>query len=461
MIGPGPSMEGYLVPRCTLSARLCVTARNAVPLEQKAFIKDNIRGSGELLLVLIHRKDWKPVSRGKETSPPKAGVQVGTASKDWTGPNVMKWAGVSREIAAEAGIDVEMDASAKQSPPDQSRAVDPRLKDPRLRAGIREPDPSKKGDTPSDAKAALPPGITPKAISDLAALFGIGSKAPTAGANVPQPSPPAPAQHGTRPAGIPAQPLPSAGVQDLRQSSHNGASTSGTQLPAHVRMNGSPPGTMQGIWTHQPQMPQMPQIPQMPQMQTHMAFSQSQAHPLVQHPKMDGAPGQGSQVQVVQVPGTQQQSVVVLQGKPQFLSYDPTTGKAVPLDPNTVQYDPVTNQVMLIGAPPPGTPSFPTQIGQGQLVQQLCGAPQSADQDGFVVNSQGVPILVKKAKKDHVGDVDMEVDEDDVGQRMQHGGHSIMGPMQRAHQGMFVSLLLENPNSWQQFCKFVTTINNA
>lgn len=441
MIGPGPSMEGYLVPRCTLSARLCVTARNAVPLEQKAFIKDNIRGNGELLLVLIHRKDWKPASRVKAASPPKPGAKVGTASKDWSGPNVMQWAGVSKEIAAEVGIDVDMEANPKQGLPEQPRAVDPRLKDPRLRAGIREPDPSEKTDVLSDAKAALPPGVTPKAISDLAALFGIGSKGPASGANIPQPSPPGPTQLGTRAAVIPAQPMPSAGVQELRQSSHNGASTSGTQLPGHLRMNGAPPGPMQGMWTQQPQMPQM---------QTHLAFSQSQGHPLVQHPKIDGAPGQGSQVQVVQVPGTQQQSVVVLQGKPQFLSYDPTTGKAVALDPNTVQYDPVTNQIMLIGALPPGTPSFPTQISQGQLVQQLCGAPQSADQDRLLVNSQGVPILVKKAKKDHMGDVDMEVDEDDAGQRMQHGGHSIMGPMQRSHQGMLVSLLLEGLNSWVQ-----------
>lgn len=408
-------MEGYLVPRCKLAARLCITAQNAVSLEQKAFIKDNVRANGELLLVLIHKQDWKPP--GMLSGPvPNIDSNAKGVSQGWTGPNVLKW-GVSKEIAAEAGVNLETGIAAVQPQATQLRAVDPRHKDPRLRAGIREPESEERPVANEEAaKAALPPGVTPKAISDLAALFGIGSKTPSSAGVIPNQAVPTTAQLNTkRIHNVPAQ--TQAAGRDVRQSSHNSASTSGPPNIGQLRM--------QGVWSQQQQVPSL---------QPQMAYNSHQGHPLMQqHHKIDGMMGQVPQM--VQVPGAQPQSIVFLQGKPQFLSYDPTTRKAIPLDPSTVQYDPTTNQVMLVGALPPGVPAFPTQ-----MVQQFCGSQQGREHGRVLVNSQGIPILVKKAKKEHLGDGDMEDEEEETQRALIGGGHPLMGPMQRSHQGKQNSL---------------------
>ncbi|GMH40255.1 hypothetical protein BSKO_08159 [Bryopsis sp. KO-2023] len=410
VIGPGPNLEGYLVSRCKLSARLCLTARNAVPLDQKTFVKDNIRANGELLLVLIHRKDWKPPSSGPPSALRGKGDVVSKDSKpeavgtDWAGPNVMEWAGMSKEIAAEAGVEVENGgASGAGGQNEPARGSDPRLKDPRLRAGIREVETNKTEMQGDVKKSGLPPGVTPEAISDLAALFGIKGKGGAGQQSLFS-------QLGL---GGPAQAGGGAGssLQDPRQSSQHGASTSGSQIPGQMTIGGTSSG-VHGFSSNQ-------QFSQMP-----TGFNQQSGQ------RVDGLPGQGQQMQVLQVAqGGQQQSVVLLQGKPQFLSYDPTTGKAVPLDPSTVQYDPASNQVMLLGPLPPGAPC-PGQMPQGQMGMM----PQAVEQDRLLMNSQGIPILVKKAKKEGMGEGDMDVEEDEAG-RVQLANLGVMGALQRNVQG--------------------------
>ena len=59
----------------------------------------------------------------------------------------------------------------------------------------------------------------------------------------------------------------------------------------------------------------------------------------------------------------QQNAVVVQPERPKFLIFDPLTNKAVPLNPGSVQYDPGSNRIIIVGPLP-----------QGFAIQQLTNA---------------------------------------------------------------------------------------
>ena len=60
VVAPSPNLEGYLIAKSDLAARLLLTARQVVEPDQGPLIPVNVNPSGELLLVMIHKKTWTP-----------------------------------------------------------------------------------------------------------------------------------------------------------------------------------------------------------------------------------------------------------------------------------------------------------------------------------------------------------------------------------------------------------------
>ncbi len=85
----------------------------------------------------------------------------------------------------------------------------------------------------------------------------------------------------------------------------------------------------------------------------------------------------------------QQNAVVVQPERPKFLIFDPLTNKAVPLNPGSVQYDPGSNRILIVGPLPQG---FAIQ----QLTNTVVDTPSVLERSMALPQGM-IPVVMKTA----------------------------------------------------------------
>ncbi|CAD7704146.1 unnamed protein product, partial [Ostreobium quekettii] len=216
VIAPGPDLEGYLVAKSDLAARLLLTASAVVDSGQRAEVPVNVSPSGELLLVIIHKKSWmhpsmNSVIRGNEGIKGVDGVAESvpvSSQAQQQSSNIREWSDASRNVIGKSDTSfaqtstqqvrqpVDPRRPQRQQLPEDSKFGQNNGQQPSFSGLI--PDgialqPSVKGSNRDQGQSSqesctrtqLPEGLNMKGINELAALFGI----PTA-TSVPPPAVP-------------------------------------------------------------------------------------------------------------------------------------------------------------------------------------------------------------------------------------------------------------------------------
>lgn len=161
-------LEAYILPKCNLTARIALTCQSAVPIEQRTFINDNIHASGELLLIIVHRKDWKCPER--ETS--SSSMHRKEVS------NVAVARRLAEELKKESAFDNarQQQSNLKDSYNSNISVLATTSKD----IEMADMHPSEVPMTASSGAISLPEGLDLEKISNLAAMFGVTSSASSA-----------------------------------------------------------------------------------------------------------------------------------------------------------------------------------------------------------------------------------------------------------------------------------------
>eukprot|EP00798_Chlamydomonas_sp_ICE-L_P019887 gene19887-26591_t len=177
---PGPGLEAYLLPQCSITARLLKTARLLAPLNYVHQLPANI-AYAEVMLLVIHRKDWRPKVPQPSSIPP-ASVDQANFSPASTSANIISPSG----------------------PLIPNRPNDPRHSDPRRPGGVdprvSHSDPRQQQDPPVyDPRAGGPrtspmtqPSASPRDLAPHQHVLEIAGLSPQQGSLTDAQVPPSP-----------------------------------------------------------------------------------------------------------------------------------------------------------------------------------------------------------------------------------------------------------------------------
>eukprot|EP00803_Ostreobium_quekettii_P008282 evm.model.scf_2202.2 EVM.evm.TU.scf_2202.2 scf_2202:17793-23519(-) len=292
VVAPGPQLEGYLVAKSDLAARLLMTAREVVEQEQRGSVPDNASPSGELLLVMIHKRSWAPpvnnMQRGGDGSAGAAGraesEQVPTLANTDAADDT-EWMDVSNDPpeTSDAGLHqrgpVAVPPFAHSTTAQSRQPTDPRrpqeapaeawthvqpnggslphvsgqmtdqmgmpLNTEEEKMQIDEEQPPQE----ASLQTKLPQGLNLKGISELAALFGIPPAASGPPSGAPQPPASMPPQDFTgpsRPGFLPQTNPGGVVVQNVAQAAGGFVGPAGMQVASGpLQMGDVVPGQLQ------------------------------------------------------------------------------------------------------------------------------------------------------------------------------------------------------------------------